>query len=393
MARHVLDASIQPLSLSRVPPNFLVGDGAVDFAEAHGVSIIPNEYLVSAGAKQRWQNWRRDLLKAEAEGRNQHETAPARAHAYHSAPVTPAVALTNLSPPITPNSPDQYRVEPHNVSKHATADGPSIRYSMELDAYYEDDDTGTDDRLAEMAQSRKRPRTDGSSCDDFSALVDAEMDQVQKQRVYRPPSDDQVQRPFHPRSEDQDHITDTVGAIAVDCYGRIAAGSSSGGIGMKHRGRCGPAALVGISAAVIPADPDDPEEASVATVTSGTGEHMATTAAAHIAADRILSCTRKSKGQLEPCNEDDAMFSMIKNDFMKHPGVRNSPCQGAIGILAVKKTKHGVYFYFGHNTDSFALASMHSDERKPVCVMSRSRESGLIAQGARKCRARRASKP
>ncbi|KAL9038813.1 MAG: hypothetical protein Q9180_002903, partial [Flavoplaca navasiana] len=40
-----------------------------------------------------------------------------------------------------------------------------------------------------------------------------------------------------------DDITDTVGAIAVDCLGNIAAGSSSGGIGMKHRGRIGPAAL------------------------------------------------------------------------------------------------------------------------------------------------------
>ncbi|KAK5947383.1 hypothetical protein PMZ80_001533 [Knufia obscura] len=366
VARHVLDASIQPLSLSRVPPNFLVGDGAVDFAEAHGVNIIPNEYLVSAGAKQRWQNWRRDLHKAEAEERKQHERALTATNGHHSAPVTPAVASTTLSPPITPNSPSQYRIEPHNVSKHATADGPSMRYSRELDAYYEDDETGTDDRLAAMAQSRKRPRTDGSSSDDLESPDYAEIDPSQKQRVYRPPSEDQVQRPFRLRPEQEDHITDTVGAIAVDCFGRIAAGSSSGGIGMKHRGRCGPAALVGISTAVIPADPDDPEEASVATVTSGTGEHMATTAAAHIAADRILSCTQKVKGQLEPCNEDEAMFSMIKNDFMRHPGVQNSPCQGAIGILAVKKTKDGVYFYFGHNTDSFALASMHSDERKPV---------------------------
>ena len=73
-------------------------------------------------------------------------------------------------------------------------------------------------------------------------------------------------------------------------------------------------------------------------------------------------------------------------------GPRAGARPGAIGILAVKKTKHGVYFYFGHNTDSFALASMHSDEYKPVTVMSRAKQSGHIAQGARKCRARRASK-
>lgn len=386
----MLEASIQPLSLSRVPPNFLVGDGAVDFAESHGINILPRDFLISDNARHRWQTWRKDLLRAEEDERQQNEVYNDQKH-FQSAPTTPAPPTTALSPPITPLNGNISMPTQRYASKHA-ADGPPMRYSKGMNAYFEDDDCGTDDTLASLAQLRKRQRTDGSSSlEETQTILPQEIESMSpRQRVYRPPSEDQAQT-HNAQNEPEDRITDTVGAIAIDCFGRIAAASSSGGIGMKHKGRCGPAALVGISTAVIPADPDDPDEQCVATVTSGTGEHMATTAAAQTAADRILSCTRKINGQLESCNEDEAMFGMIKNDFMKHPGVKNSPCQGAIGVLAVKKSKHGVYFYFGHNTDSFALASMHSDERKPVCVMSRSRESGLIAQGARKCRARRSS--
>lgn len=117
--------------------------------------------------------------------------------------------------------------------------------------------------------------------------------------------------------EDEDMISDTVGAIAVDCYGNIAAGSSSGGIGAKHRGRIGPAALVGIGTYVIPVDPSDPEQVSVASVTSGTGEHIATTMAAQTSAARLYYCQKKCKdGTFESVSEDEAMNAIIATEFM-----------------------------------------------------------------------------
>ncbi|RAR10543.1 n-terminal nucleophile aminohydrolase [Stemphylium lycopersici] len=191
----------------------------------------------------------------------------------------------------------------------------------------------------------------------------------------------------------EDHITDTVGAIAIDSWGNIACGASSGGIGMKYRGRIGPAALVGVGAAVIPVDPDDPEQTSVATVTSGTGEHMATTMAATVCAERLYQSVKKGRGgEYVEVTEDEALKAMIENEFMGHPSVKHSNSAGAIGILGVKKMRAGVLLYYGHNTDSFAMASMSSDDDRPSCSMSRSNGNGQIAQGGRMMPMRRSKK-
>ncbi|KAL1599717.1 hypothetical protein SLS60_007520 [Paraconiothyrium brasiliense] len=200
--------------------------------------------------------------------------------------------------------------------------------------------------------------------------------------------------PLQSRSDqEEDQITDTVGAIAVDGWGNIACAASSGGIGMKYRGRVGPAALVGVGAAVVPRDPSDPDETCVATVTSGTGEHMATTMAATVCAERLYQSVKKQKGgDYAEVTEDEALKSMIENEFMGHPSVRNSSSAGAIGILGVKKTRQGVMLYYGHNTDSFAMASMHSDEDAPWCTMSRNNGNGQIAQGGRMMRYQRKKK-
>lgn len=116
---------------------------------------------------------------------------------------------------------------------------------------------------------------------------------------------------------EEDHITDTVGAIAIDSWGNIACGASSGGIGMKFRGRVGPAALVGVGAAVVPVDPGDPEHTCVATVTSGTGEHMATTMAATVCAERLYQSVKKGRGgEYVEVTEDEALKAMIEKEFM-----------------------------------------------------------------------------
>jgi taspase (threonine aspartase 1) len=111
-------------------------------------------------------------------------------------------------------------------------------------------------------------------------------------------------------------ISDTIGAIAIDRWGNIAAGSSSGGIGMKHRGRVGPAALIGIGTHVIPVDPTDPDGTTVACVTSGTGELIASAFVAYTLSQRIYFNQKKCEnGRFEQEVDQVVISEYFKNEF------------------------------------------------------------------------------
>jgi taspase, threonine aspartase, 1 len=385
-----------------VPPNLLVGAGATEYAYDKGVTVLPNEFLVSDNSRDRWVRWKQELRAADEKQMHDLKANQLRYADYDAIDRTGSTPAT-FSPPASP--PPTQQTAP-NLIQLPTPTPPLVAPAVDLpfaipsasgDYSIGEGDitpasvgptrtpsknsgfhmchTSTDVAIDDSAQSNaKRQRLDGH--------LDGTMDGLDLDLVSG--DSNRAERPGSAQLISEDRITDTVGAIAVDCFGNIAAGSSSGGIGMKHRGRTGPAALVGIGTAVVPVNPLDEDRTSVATVTSGTGEHMATTMAAATCADRIYSGVRKIPGGgFVKCSEDDAMLGMIKEEFMNHPGVRSSHCVGALGVMAVKKTKDGVFLYFSHNTDSFALASMHSEEKKPVCTMSRNTGNGAIAQGGR----------
>ncbi|KAL1879990.1 hypothetical protein VTK73DRAFT_6380 [Phialemonium thermophilum] len=450
LARLILDASTRPLSLSRVPPNILVGAGAKQFAEENGMPSIMNELLVSKNAKDRFIRWHKDMKDAEearvaARARQtprnsfQHEVVPTTAdltkqrdhldalltatwnegqrdspvsgydsarrmvfsgHDTSSSASSLQTAAVGLATPLRrahagglPGLPASVAMSEAQCFK---INQPKLlRYGSE-DSYL----SSPDQRLKKPPSSTMNsvhgcpihPDDVGNTTGGTSMSEQGSQDyETGGQRDSESPVTENrtVKRAKH-KQVDADVIHDTVGAIVIDFRGRIAAGSSSGGIGMKHRGRVGPAALAGIGTAVIPVDPEDEEETSVAAVTSGTGEHMATSFASYKCAERLYQCNSRGPGGLDvPEPDEDAVIeSFVRQDFMGHPGVKAQLTPGAIGVMAVKKTKDGYYFYFAHNTDSFVLASMASTESQPVCTMSRMGNTGGIVRGGRRIKLR-----
>jgi taspase (threonine aspartase 1) len=433
LARKILDTSSQPLTLRRVPPNILVGPGAKDFAEEHALKTVQNEYLVSRNAKDRYLRWSEDLRKAEATSRpvypkkywNGWRTPSPGAHVKTASPVNEVQTRDHATAILTgtwnegqPDSPDAGRspattapTSPHFDHMGASRETPGLPKTPDGGplnllgpSFQAHGGSSTPVQPILCAGLRVNspyltPNVPPSPLvnDGPRSSEDTEVDMVDDFNYYeaygfdsscdKNDTNQPAERPVG-AEEAADTVTDTVGVIAIDLLGHIAAGSSSGGIGMKHKGRTGPAALVGVGTAVVPEDPDDDLATSVAAVTSGTGEHMATCLASGKCAERLFQGTRRGPGGRDIVEEDEhtIMESFVVDDFMNHPGVRSQPTAAAIGVMAVKKDRTGIYFYFAHNTDSFALASMSSTEREPLCVMSRLGKTGHVALGGRKIR-------
>ncbi|RDL37322.1 N-terminal nucleophile aminohydrolases (Ntn hydrolases) [Venustampulla echinocandica] len=444
LARVILKTSNEPLSLRRIPPNLLVGQGATDFAYEHGIPVVPHDMIVSKNARERFVRWRQDLRDAEG-GRmtpstiSSHATEEEKLDREYEERVrdqqrrdhTNAMShgTWNEGQPDSPQpSPGVDRLAPESRGTPNARQSPSPSPPLSDQAIHKN---GLVHGLSPDPSPSKRPRhrkslnhwdvqTHSPLSPNFGSnglqqttadgqISVGHIDWSQRKQLGdhdgptspRRASINEVYPPLEfvqegtadspwPLSREadaDDNITDTVGAIAIDMYGNIAAASSSGGIGMKHRGRVGPAALIGIGTAVIPLDEQDEDRVSVAAVTSGTGEHMATTMASQKCAERLYHNTKRAPGGTDmEATEEEAMESFVRTDFMSHPGVKSSVSTGAIGVMAVKKTTYGYFLHFAHNTDSFALASMHSNEKEPKCVMSRIGDRGKVVQGGRKIR-------
>ena len=280
--------------------------------------VLPPDGLTSKAAKERWNRWQSDLQAAEFQEKKLHpeKYQKSKLTAYFRHPIPPLPHLAGSFPSIY-DSPQGYISPSHSYSPSRSQDATT----QARDDTHFDLASHFDPSLSMSGTATPVTHLPGVATSEMS--LDTPLAAGQSEGTCTANS----ASPTKPESTDR--ISDTVGAIAVDCQGNIAAGSSSGGIGMKHNGRIGPAALVGIGTAVIPVDSADPDKTSVATVTSGTGEHIATTLAASTSASRIYYSERKiMDGSFECVTEEEAMRGVIDGEFMGTTTRSETRCVG-----------------------------------------------------------------
>lgn len=150
---------------------------------------------------------------------------------------------------------------------------------------------------------------------------------------------------------------DTVGAICVDSQGIVASGASSGGVSLKHEGRVGQAASFGSGVwAFMSRNGTDP---SVASCTSGCGEHLIRTQLAKNTAESLL----ESSPIL-------ALNKCMKEQFLESPFLWDVPDRLG-GTLALKydpQLGEGEVLW-GHTTKTMCIGYMstHSERPKVIC--------------------------
>ncbi|CAG7919047.1 unnamed protein product [Penicillium olsonii] len=429
LARKIYDCSNRDLGMSRVPPNFLVGKGAQDFAWRHGVILIPYEALITPVTSQRYKQWASEVRDYELANPTEED-----ARYWCRRPLTPVDKRIQRfeqrdlieyperhtdSNMITSDPEEELRSLNMGTSpaggKGRPANSPtrpSRQKKVKLSSESTTKESPSSSRVSPDGSPERSPMDEmeeSSASDEAeSSVVDSDDDGDEEKGCASDNEESRASGEEQSFASDKegsfgsdrnwgtedhgDSITDTIGAIAIDRYGNIAAGSSSGGIGLKHRGRIGPAALIGIGTHVVPEESTDPDGTTCAVVTSGTGELIAGTLAASTCAQRMYYSQKKgSDGTFTHVMEEEAINAWMKKEFndfsylLEHPVVVESILFGSIGVMVVKKTNSGIELYFAHNTDSFALASFVSTAAKPSCLMSRGKR-GTIAQGG--CRIR-----
>ena len=150
-------------------------------------------------------------------------------------------------------------------------------------------------------------------------------------------------------------LNDTVGAVAIDRFGNICAGVSSGGISLKRSGRVGEAAHFG-SGCWTQSSSHNKQNLKVAISVSGTGEQIMKTQFASLLVKQCFD------GQNHSEESPTRLKSFVMNEFINSKKLLDcsTPSVGCI-ILHVDPYDRVGEFLWSHTTQTMCFSFMHSD--------------------------------
>jgi len=162
----------------------------------------------------------------------------------------------------------------------------------------------------------------------------------------------------------ESEMYDTVGAICLDQEGNLAAGVSSGGISLKHKGRVGEAAHYG-SGCWAQNSNSTRNKAGIACSATGVGEQIM----------RSMLSYRCAQLWIQNDNADQTMRELFENDFLESSptSVTLEQNKKLAGIIALRKEpfSNDLELVWAHTTSSMGLAYVSHTDNQPKAILSR----------------------
>jgi len=201
------------LPLGRVPPGFLVGEGARNWAMRHGVASVDSESLISDKANKLYRHYKKKL--------------------------------------------DAFRQSVGNHLKRKTEETNNLSHLDATTGFPNSTQTSIGNGM-QGHDSRAIPVYPGTSPDSITAERNAKAPRLQRHSM-------------------DDGVTDTVGVVVMDSTGNVASTVSSGGIALKQPGRVGQASCFGCGCWAQKGRASKENPFTVGISTTGCGEHLVRT--------------------------------------------------------------------------------------------------------------------
>ncbi|GJJ78188.1 taspase, threonine aspartase, 1 [Entomortierella parvispora] len=354
------ESDLGPLSLGRIPPIMLVGPGVTRWVETMGFDDLKRIQPTLS---------RENLLALKTE----HEDTTGDLDKNRSQPIDKedGIHASIADSLITKRTLEQHIGFQRLLEKsHQMQSNVSLSQINSGNATFESGNSTVpeSDSTSVLTKKRRRSISDDTASNFDRLTFTREMNSATENK------------------DEDDILQDTVGAICVDGFGRVAAGVSSGGIALKFSGRVSEAALFGAGCwaqdASPSSEPTAPSSHGFACSMTGAGEQICKTLLARACADIFL--------QEDSLPVQEAAEFVLDKKFLKSPLLRSYPEKQA-GFIAVRVEPPSsedstsgpqlsgpqplgplrAEFVFAHTTQTMGVAYMSTQDSKPTATLSR----------------------